>query len=468
MPRGPVNGPAATLSIPVESQVRELDAKLLLSCVAAERGFPVVLGSRAFVHFAMPFLPRGVYLAKSMRPLSERMFGIVRGLGHEIVAWDEESLVRGPTSVYYGDRLSPETLRSVSVLLAWGEDDADVFRRFSASPLVPIRVTGNPRIDLLRKDVRGYFQPEVDAIRRRFGDFILVNTSFRFVNAFVPSLNLLQPGPAGGEPRISANARGVSGEFAIGMAAHQQAIFDAFQDLVPLLAERFPDHTIVVRPHPAERDEPWEQAAGGCRNVRVVKEGNAIPWLMACQVLIHNGCTTAVEGAVLDTPAVAYQPVRSDRFDFPLPNALSHRALRPDEVTRIVGAILAGRLGPLDGRERARIFERHLTALEGPLAADRIVDVLEARYAGGRPPRPPFGTHVSAWIGGNVRTAGKLLNRLRRNHRSSAAFHAHRFPALTVSDLEGRIERFRRLLGRFEGVRVTRLAPHVFRIVDVA
>ncbi len=35
---------AATLIIPVENQVRELDAKLLLGCVAAERGLPVILG----------------------------------------------------------------------------------------------------------------------------------------------------------------------------------------------------------------------------------------------------------------------------------------------------------------------------------------------------------------------------------------------------------------------------------------
>ena len=54
---------ASTLIIPVENQVRELDAKLLLSCVAAERGFPVILGSRAFVHFEVASLPRGVYLA---------------------------------------------------------------------------------------------------------------------------------------------------------------------------------------------------------------------------------------------------------------------------------------------------------------------------------------------------------------------------------------------------------------------
>ena len=39
-----MNTSASTLIVPVETQVRELDAKLLLSCVAAERGFPVIMG----------------------------------------------------------------------------------------------------------------------------------------------------------------------------------------------------------------------------------------------------------------------------------------------------------------------------------------------------------------------------------------------------------------------------------------
>ena len=46
-----------TLIIPVESQARELDAKLLLACAAAERGFPVVIGSRAFLHYQINAMP---------------------------------------------------------------------------------------------------------------------------------------------------------------------------------------------------------------------------------------------------------------------------------------------------------------------------------------------------------------------------------------------------------------------------
>jgi hypothetical protein len=55
------------LILPVESQVRELGSKRLRACCAAERGYPVVIGSRASVHFAIADLPRGIDAAKSVR-----------------------------------------------------------------------------------------------------------------------------------------------------------------------------------------------------------------------------------------------------------------------------------------------------------------------------------------------------------------------------------------------------------------
>jgi hypothetical protein len=51
----------STLIIPVEEQSREFDAKLLLACVAAERGYPAVLGSRRAIHLSATRLPRGIY-----------------------------------------------------------------------------------------------------------------------------------------------------------------------------------------------------------------------------------------------------------------------------------------------------------------------------------------------------------------------------------------------------------------------
>ncbi|MEO5883490.1 MAG: surface carbohydrate biosynthesis protein, partial [Caldimonas sp.] len=297
-----------TLILPVENQVRELDAKLLLACVAAERGLSVVLGSRTFINFAMPRLPRGLFLAKSMRSISKRTLGIVHDLGHEIAAWDEESLVRYSSADYYAWRYSKDTFKFIDELFAWGADDAAFFQAYEGYTGVPVHVTGNPRIDLLRPEVRGYFDDDVRALKDRYGDFILVNTNFSFVNHFVPSLNLIERDPSG-QCRVSRTGRGMSLSFAAGMAAHQQAIYDHFRDLMPQLAAWFPEHRIVLRPHPSENHEGWRHALAGCPRVEVVHEGNVVPWLMAARVLLHNGCTTAVEASVLDTPAVSFMPV---------------------------------------------------------------------------------------------------------------------------------------------------------------
>ena len=109
--RGRMERSKSPLIIPVEEQVRELNAKLLLACAAAERGFPVILGSRAHLHRRAASLPRGIYLAKSMRSVSIRMFRILRHLGHEIVAWEEEGLVPYPPDYYYRRRMSAAALR---------------------------------------------------------------------------------------------------------------------------------------------------------------------------------------------------------------------------------------------------------------------------------------------------------------------------------------------------------------------
>ncbi len=185
------------LIIPVESQVRELDAKLLLACCAVERGYRVMIGSRAYVHFAMARLPRGIYIAKSMRGMSDLMFRLIRDLGHEIVAWEEEALVHPPPSVFYTVRLSPGTMRYVSQLFAWGEENRQLLAGYPHLPQkLGMHLTGNPRGDLLRPELRAFFDAEVRALRQEFGAFLLINTNFTDVNPYLPELGIFVPSKA--------------------------------------------------------------------------------------------------------------------------------------------------------------------------------------------------------------------------------------------------------------------------------
>lgn len=454
----------STLFVPVESRVRELDAKVLLSAVAAERGFPVVMGSRQELNFVIPRMPRGVFFAKSMRFTSDRMTRLIRGFGHDMVATDEESLVRFSSPEYTGWRFSPGTFRPLRHLFAWGEDDAALFRSYPGrSEATSVHVTGNPRVDLLREDVRSIFQPEADELRRQHGRFILINTNFPFVNAFVKELNLVLR--RNGKPRVSRTGRGMSLEFALGMERHVTSIFQAFAKLMPRLARAFPDHTVVLRPHPSEDHEEWRRITAGLDNVRVLHDGNVVPWLMACDLLLHNGCTTAVEGAVLGTPAIAYRPVQADCYDYHLPNNLSVQTFTEEATLDAVAEVLSGCSNGIPADERRRILSRHIAMAPDTLAAERIVDVLTADgYLDSSPESPNVLRRLRSWIETQGRTGVKRVNRLRPNHRNSEAYLRHRFPPLTTEEVERRLQSLRERLGRFDGIRARPVGPDLFAI----
>ncbi len=464
-----MNSSPSTLILPVENQVRELDAKLLLACVAAERGFPVILGSRPYVDFAMPEIPRGVFVAKSMRSRSALMFNIIRALGNDIVAWDEESLVRFNSSEYYSWRFSENTFAPLKHLFAWGRDDAEMFAAYPGCRGLPVHITGNPRIDLLRKEVRGYFEPAVADLRNRFGDFILINTNFAFVNAFVQKLNLVLEAGAAGKPVVSRTGQGMSLEFAQGMFRHQQAIYDNFARLLPLLSGWFPDYQIVLRPHPSENHAVWENIAASLTNVHIVHKGNVVPWLMAARALLHNGCTTAVEAAVLGTPAVTYQPVTAQCYDYALPNSLSHVARTAAEVQDLLRGIVTKKIGSLNQDSLDATFGRHLEAASGRLAADRAIDVLVQQGYLERPPQHnAMSRRLLARLICRARTGIKKINQYRPGHWNSAEYHSHRFPEISAVEVNSRIHRFRTLLGRFEKVRARMSAPYMFSIDNLS
>jgi hypothetical protein len=307
-------------------------------------------------------------------------------------------------------------------------------------------------MDLLRPEIRGIFDADVAEIRERYGRIVLVNTRFTHVNNY--SLEKNRKGiDAGGEESV----------FARGYAEHQQALFEDFLKLVPTLAAGFPEHTIVVRPHPREDHAVWHRAAGEIDNVRVVHEKTVAPWLIAADAIIHNGCTTAVETAVLGKTAIAYRPVTAKRYDHELPNSLSVEVFDRSELCAVVRKMVAGEpLGDGELRRRA-ILERHVASCSGPLAADRIIDVfVDAGYRDRKLVRPGFIQRLRA-------RRAVTRRRLKRSEFSAAADEVSkatdpRFPGTTVGELEIRIRQLSENLGRFDGLSVVGIGDQVFRI----
>jgi surface carbohydrate biosynthesis protein len=460
----------ATLLMPVENQVRELDSKLLLACIAARRGFSSVIGPRREMHIQITAFPRSIYLAKSMPVHRNIIFQIMRKLGHEIVAWDEEALVHPQAETYYRRRVCPLGIKYVSHLFAWGEDNAQLWQQYPELPAgVPIHVTGNPRGDLLRSEMRGFYEKDAEELRSTCGDFILVNTNFNHVNAFSSDLNLFRPvKKTGEEASFGRAAKGMSREYAEGLRDHKQAIFEDFNRLIPALEKAFPSYTIVVRPHPTEDHQIYRNIAARCERVRVTNEGNVVPWILASKALIHNGCTTGVEAYVMGVPAISYRATVNDFYDlgfYRLPNLLSYQCFDFEELRGTLQKILAGELGPTDGDERDTLINQYLEALYGPLACERMVDVLEGIAQGSfELSRPPVRDRLAGWSMSTIRTLIKRSKERLPGSHNRPEFQRHRYPEVSLKEIRARLSRFQQVLSDSRKLQVELISDKFFRI----
>jgi surface carbohydrate biosynthesis protein len=386
------------------------------------------------------------------------MFNILRKLGHEIVAWDEEGLLREPDPEYYRWRLSPITMSQISHLIAWGPSDAATFKNYFGYNGTKIHIVGNPRFDLMRPGLRDFYKAKRDEILERFGDFVLVNTNFSKVNHFYPNLSELKKA-------LSKEGNNEANQFDIGKGRHKLALFNHFLQMLPSLCKSLGTTKVVVRPHPAENPGPWRDLALKHDNLYVANEGNVIPWLMAARALIANGCTTQVEAAVLGTPSVNYQPVKSELFDFELPALVSRCTFSVDELCSTVNDILKGKLGPIDYAEQRKVLDKHIAGLDGPLAAERIIKILETEgYDKSQPPAPSWSSYINGRIKNYLRTISKRVNMYRPGHRNNLAYHAYRFPEISVSEIERKIACFGRLLNRFDHIKVRPMSKYIFKI----
>ena len=458
------------LQIPVESQIREFDAKLLLACIAAKRGFASVIGSRQELKSRIASFPRSIYVSKDLRAGSRHIFKIMRKLGCMIVAWDEEALIHQLPEVYYGTRLSPLSIKYVSHMFAWGENNAELWRQYPELEIgKPIHITGNPRADLLRPEIRTYYEKSVKELQKAYGNFLLINTNFTGVNAITPVQNLFIPRNKPGEKlTFGRAATGMGREYAEGIRDHIQAIFEDFKRLIPLLEQAFPKIVILVRPHPAENPKVYNDIAAQCVNVRVTNEGSVIPWLLAAKAVVHNGCTTAMEAYAMSVPAVAYRATINEYYDNGLariPNMLSHQCFNFDELQTTLRMIFEGNLGLPDEDEKKALFGHYLAALDGPLACERIIDVLEKTLDGrSELPKPTFGDRLKGHYKTIRRNWKKQYKSLLPSEDNKPALLRHLYPGISLKEVRTRISRFQQVLNESSNLRVDQIGKHIFRI----
>lgn len=288
--------------LPLEFQSREMDSKTLLAATLAQRGYTVLFGQQWMLYQNIDRLPPGVFLFKSFNKIHQPAMCRAKQAGHRVAALEEELFAQideKAITAFCTDGL----FESADLILANGSFEFEILTRRSGGR-VQVAIAGNGRVDVLKPNFRSFFDPQVDAIKRRFGDFVLINTNFGNLNSIWGGLEqATEIQRKSGFINDSASMQ-VWQDFISFERANQKATLSA----ISMLAERRPEQTIVIRPHPGEDLKKWDGLFPGRKNIHVAREGSHVPWTLACRLLLHPSCTTGFEAYLAERPALSLVP----------------------------------------------------------------------------------------------------------------------------------------------------------------
>lgn len=356
---------ARNLILPAETLSREFDARVLQALIAVSRGWNVFIGSKALINRNIWRFPRGIYLCQTLTSKRVTMLKYLKSLGFDSVGWCEEGFVYPGKDLYIKRRIAEQSLGFLSAVVAWGENNNEDLKVKADKIGLNPAVLGNPRIDLLRPEFRDLYRQDVNDLKSRYGDYLLFNSNFASVN----------PSP---EVRAGGFRKQVDPDVARRFdewVAYRRRIFKKFHEVIPILAEHFSDRTIVIRPHPSEDPQFWQDVADNHSNIRVVRENTAIPWLIGAGATLHNGCTTAAEGALLGKTPISYCPVMVPRLEHLLSNEISIKAKTPEELISTIQDCFDGNL--LLGPEQQQRLDFFTASRTGDLASVRIQNLFD-------------------------------------------------------------------------------------------
>ncbi len=166
----------------MEIASRELDARLLTALYAVEAGVEVIMGQKWLLQKNAGRMPKGTFLFKTLTPGDAEKMQFVAKFGHRITAIDEEmpGLGEGATKLRWVDQRCVALCEKIFCL---GEKHVEVMRSKFPEADHKLMITGNPRWDFLRPELRGVYATDAAALKAEHGRIYSVNTNIGLVNS---------------------------------------------------------------------------------------------------------------------------------------------------------------------------------------------------------------------------------------------------------------------------------------------
>lgn len=408
--------PAPILYLPVEIAGREMDTRLLLARAAASRGFTSVVLGYGIFRADPSLLPPGVVLYKSYNALDAKLIERCREGGHLFTAIDEEAFGWTGGAFSMARAAGLENLDLCAAVFAPGEAYVSDLRSLAPHFAEKFIASGSPRTDFYGTSLRHLAVKDAEALRHAESSHILVCTNFGGWNS-------------------AANAYSTVCRTALALPGCQQNseqgrwLLDAYRDAaeaecrntaavldaIPALRRAFPEHKIIVRPHPAENGETWRHLLRECEGVSVSSDGSLAARIIAADALVHlPGCGTGLEAWLLGRPSISLDMVADLHYPrLGLSAQTSEIATSMESLVALVrNACEAPETLASRAQDKTELVQAHLSLQEGTVSktiAAHLVQLFTERTGHG-PETAPVPHSTKKAIAAALKMAADLMH----------------------------------------------------------
>jgi surface carbohydrate biosynthesis protein len=295
----------STIYLPIEVVKRELVARAFLSVKLADNGNTVYIFEHTF--FDRNGWPdKGVYIGKNCFrtevPYSKFFYSKMKMAGISLWYLDEEG------GIYIGDkgdweerllyRINPDDLNHEDKILVWGKWQKRVFD--SKETMAEVLISGIPNFDILNPKYQQSLIEWDSKVTQGKKDYILINTRFSLGNSKIginKIFNSDQP-----------HSKNLPEFYLENVYISDNQIMFKMIELCIFIAKSLPDEKIIIRPHPGENPEIYKALTKKIKNISVVINGGVESWIRMSKVLIHNGCSTAIQAIIAEKKVITYLP----------------------------------------------------------------------------------------------------------------------------------------------------------------
>jgi surface carbohydrate biosynthesis protein len=284
---------------PLETKIRELHSKLFLVYkIINNLNCKVIIGSQRDIFNNIIYIKNTIWIDKNTyykkiirNKLLEKNFRILL---------DEE----GPHSFHDKHqtllRISKKLLNFFHFILIWGKED---LKKISTQKKYCF---GHPKYDLLKKNYKNIYTENTQEIKKKYGEFILINSSFEFDSDDDNLINNVM--------RINIEKYNKE-EFKINLEFKRRYQNYLKQiKLVERLASDNANINFIYRPHPYQNLEKVKKRFKKIDNLKIIFKNTTTPWIMACKLFIHSGCSTYLEAFALKKKIINFFPIKTNHY----------------------------------------------------------------------------------------------------------------------------------------------------------